>query len=626
MLACLAALAGGTDATDARQEGTRSSLREQALARMTPADAVERSIEVDGRERDYWLVAPALASPRPRPVLFVLHGGGTADARVTFRYRFQDIALREGFITVHPNGLGAGWNDGRDTGFLLDRGGAPDDVAFFRAMIARLVADGMADPQRIFVMGGSNGALMTLRLACELADVIAGAAAVSGSMPAKLVERCKPSRPVPLLMIAGTADDLMPFDGGPVASASGQDRGTVTGARPTFDLWRQINRCDARRVTREAWPDKVPDDGTTISVESGERCVAPTRLMIVQGGGHAMPGTAETKDMRRPPGMERSNLSPSRELDGAAYIWEFLKAAKPTTDSSPRAVSQITLPARDGRSLKAVLSMPEGSGPFPVLMAVHGGQGDRDYDVLRNVADPRSDSPTVQLFNQRPWIILAPGYRNDWFGREETDIVDAIRYAATLPKADPSRIGVFGGSNGGRLTLRAAVLDPQAVKCVGAGSPFLAHPPAFFGDKSQPPWSLTSEAAQNWMSRARQLLQGAVERSAARAGQTPEQLLLAHSSQLDAGKIRARVLLLTSRADEQVPAVMLDGLIDAFARSGNPAEVVALEKSLHGFYWGREGEFGARAGRGPKTDAQLDEEKRAHAATLRFFDDCFAGG
>jgi hypothetical protein len=69
---------------------------------------------------------------------------------------------------------------------------------------------------------------------------------------------------------------------------------------------------------------------------------------------------------------------------------------------------------------------------------------------------------------------------------------------------------------------------------------------------------------------------------------------------------------------------MVQGLIDALARAGNPAEIVAVDKSLHGFYWGREGEFGARAGRGAKTDEQRREEERAHAATLRFIDSCFA--
>lgn len=321
----LTAVVGGP--SSAQQTGGAPSAREQALARITPADAVQQTLEVDGRTRSYWLVAPALATPRPRALLFVLHGGGTSDARVTFRYRFQDIAREEGFVTVHPNGSGAGWNDGRETAFLLGRGGAPDDVAFFRAMIARFIADGTADPKRIYVMGGSNGALMTLRLACELSGTIAGAAVVSGSLPSNFVDRCKPSRPIPMLMIAGTADDMMPFAGGAVAAATGQDRGTVIGAQPTFDFWRKANRCDPQRVTREDWPDKVPDDGTTLSVADGVRCAAPTQLMIVNGGGHPMPGTdgRTPARMQQDAGLGTAGGAVSREVDGPRYIWDFLR-------------------------------------------------------------------------------------------------------------------------------------------------------------------------------------------------------------------------------------------------------------------------------------------------------------
>lgn len=298
-------------------------------------------------------------------------------------------------------------------------------------------------------------------------------------------------------------------------------------------------------------------------------------------------------------------------------------AAAAASIPSERIVTEITLPARDGRPLKAVLSMPKGPGPFPVLVTVHGGLGDRSYAVLRNVADPTSDSPTVRALNLENWIIIAPGYRNEWFGAEETDLVDAIRYAAQLPQADSNRVGVLGGSNGGRLTLRAAVLDPTLMKCVGAGSPFMTHPPDFFGDKSRPPWTRLSPGATVWMSATRERLRIAIRVAAARAGLTPGQLMLEHSSQASAEKIRARVLLLTSRADEQVPDVMVQGLIDELSRAGNPATVLAVDKSLHGFYWQREGEFGARQGRGIKTDIQRAEEDRALATILGFFRSCF---
>jgi hypothetical protein len=70
---------------------------------------------------------------------------------------------------------------------------------------------------------------------------------------------------------------------------------------------------------------------------------------------------------------------------------------------------------------------------------------------------------------------------------------------------------------------------------------------------------------------------------------------------------------------------MLEGLIAALARAGNPAEVLTVDKSLHGFYWGREGEFGARAGRGNKTPEQSREEERTREVVQAFLGRCLAG-
>ena len=62
--------------------------------------------------------------------------------------------------------------------------------------------------------GVSNGAKMSLRLGCELTDRITAIAPVIGSMPESLVSGCAPTRPIPILMINGTDDPLVPWEGG----------------------------------------------------------------------------------------------------------------------------------------------------------------------------------------------------------------------------------------------------------------------------------------------------------------------------------------------------------------------------------------------------------------------------
>lgn len=66
------------------------------------------------------------------------------------------------------------------------------------------------DPKRIFATGISNGAMMSYRLACELSDKIAAVAPVEGAQNVD----CWPSNRISVIVFHGTADRLVPFDGG----------------------------------------------------------------------------------------------------------------------------------------------------------------------------------------------------------------------------------------------------------------------------------------------------------------------------------------------------------------------------------------------------------------------------
>jgi epothilone polyketide synthase D len=110
----------------------------------------------------------------------------------------------------------------------------------------------------------------------------------------------------------------------------------------------------------------------------------------------------------------------------------------------------------DGRKIPAVLSMPRGAGPFPVVVTIHGGEGDREISFLRTLAISNDATPTVVTLNAQPWAVLAIDFRSGLFGLEEEDVVAGIRFAKTLPRVDAARVGVLGGSRGGHLALRAA--------------------------------------------------------------------------------------------------------------------------------------------------------------------------
>lgn len=284
---------------------------------------VRRTLHHGGLERSFTLVVPA-AGQGPRPLVIMLHGGATADGRSTMRWGFQPLAARDGVITVHPDGMGEGWNDGRQSGYLTARqGGEVDDVGFIGAMIDTLAAEGLVDAKRVFVVGGSNGGMMALRLACESADRFAAIAPFIAHFPVGEAERCKPAKPMPLLNIVGDADRLMPFGGGPVASIAQGDRGAVISSDRTIGWWRGFNRCTGEPVVRML-PDADTSDGVTLREEISRDCAdgAEVVRLVALGGGHRLPALA-AEDVPGPRG--RIIGAASRDISGPAYIWDFFE-------------------------------------------------------------------------------------------------------------------------------------------------------------------------------------------------------------------------------------------------------------------------------------------------------------
>jgi pimeloyl-ACP methyl ester carboxylesterase len=86
-----------------------------------------------------------------------------------------------------------------------------DDVAFLRALIDKLVKDGLADPPRIYLVGVSNGGMMAYRMAAEAPELFKAVAVVSAVLDVP-PENVKAAMPV--LHIHGSDDPFIPFLGG----------------------------------------------------------------------------------------------------------------------------------------------------------------------------------------------------------------------------------------------------------------------------------------------------------------------------------------------------------------------------------------------------------------------------
>ena len=292
-----------------------------------------------------------------------------------------------------------------------------------------------------------------------------------------------------------------------------------------------------------------------------------------------------------------------------------------------RLVTEMAYASSDGRKIPCVLSMPQGEGPFPVLVTIHGGQGDRDLAFIRSMAAPGGVSPTITAFNAQPWAILAISYRagnGALFGMEHDDVIAGIRFAKTLPKVDPERVGVVGGSHGGHLALVAAEKMGGEFLCVAAGSPWMTDPiVSMTGDPERPPLSdVPVEPREALLKIGRKLFEN-LKRGRGMTDDQAREFLARHSIDAHADAIEIPALFITSRGDDQVPHALVAPMIEKMRAAGKEVEVYTAEKSPHGFYWARAA-GAARALRGVKTPAEAREEEEARRRMIDFFTRHFA--
>ncbi|MBW2518654.1 MAG: esterase, partial [Deltaproteobacteria bacterium] len=246
----------------------------------------------DGLGRRYILYQPAFKTGHSgaRPLLMVLHGGGGTNRgmlRLT-KERFNELADRDGFFVVYPQGIDKSWNDGRPDKISGAHRKGIDDVGFFRALIDHLIAHYPIDSKRIFVTGISNGGLMSYQLSCSLPDKIRAIAPVTAQIPAAIAPLCDFESTVSLAVFNGTEDPLVPYNGGQITVFRWQ-RGAVLSTDETIRIWRRKNRCRPKPLITEM-PDIVTD-GTRVTKIEYSRCSNESKVVLyrIEGGGHTWP-------------------------------------------------------------------------------------------------------------------------------------------------------------------------------------------------------------------------------------------------------------------------------------------------------------------------------------------------
>ena len=270
-----------------------------------------------GAPRSLRAMVPAVApAPAGFPLVLALHGAGGSASNMADMTLLHQLGERRGFVTLYLRGTGADprrhltWNAGSCCGWARDHG--TDDVAYVRAALAAVRDLVPVDPDRVYLVGFSNGALMAYRLAQDLPGVFAAVAA-AGAPP-----RAHPGgAPIPAVVhFQGTADGIVPFQGGLAQSPEGSRAWAPPVRVALADLARGAGLHGP--PTRRHLPD-LADDGMRVHEETwgpgpeGAEVV----LYTIEGGGHSWPGG---------PAYLVEVLGPAtRDVSANELLWRFFQ-------------------------------------------------------------------------------------------------------------------------------------------------------------------------------------------------------------------------------------------------------------------------------------------------------------
>ncbi|MGW0435458.1 alpha/beta hydrolase family esterase [Micromonospora sp. NPDC003197] len=251
-----------------------------------------RRLVVADRERRYLLTLPAV--PANAPLVIALHGSNQTPETLR-RFAgpsFDSLAVDHGFVVAYPEGYKKHWNDARTTAGFAARAEGYDDVLFVRTLIDALAAEPGIDRSQVYLIGYSNGGQLAIRAAHEAGQLFAGIMLISATQPAP--EIFAPSgdshAAFPVLIVHGTKDPNVPYQGGPASLFGFRPRGLGLSALDTAAYWADRNGITTSPIVTPLTPRE--SDGTRVERSDFlDGIHSPVRLITIEGGGHVIPGT-----------------------------------------------------------------------------------------------------------------------------------------------------------------------------------------------------------------------------------------------------------------------------------------------------------------------------------------------
>jgi polyhydroxybutyrate depolymerase len=253
-------------------------------------------IVVAGARRDFLVHMP------PRPTagmrLVVDFHGATSDMYAQDVYSgFDPVADQHDFVVATPNGIDAAVRQWRFLGTL-------DDVNFAVAVVRTLVRDACVDRAHAYAVGISSGGAMSASLACQASDTFAGFGLVAADF--YLAPICDKAHRRPIIIFHGTADPLVPYNGGTVGGTSTP----VQPAETSAALWARHNGCTPGPTETTL--------GSQVVRLTWKGCVAPVVMYRIVGGGHTWPGAA----------INAKGLGlTTKQVSASAEMWKFFASS-----------------------------------------------------------------------------------------------------------------------------------------------------------------------------------------------------------------------------------------------------------------------------------------------------------
>lgn len=235
----------------------------------------------------------------------------------------------------------------------------------------------------------------------------------------------------------------------------------------------------------------------------------------------------------------------------------------------------------DGLTIRGVLHTPDGDGPFPGVVFVHGAV-DRD-----------TWSPIVQLVDEQRrlvtagYVVLVPDLRNHGDSDDDADyptdlemgtsadVVNAARALGEVPGVDPERVAVVGISFGGVMTFNAMVVAPEVAAA------FVAMAPG-----SLSAW----ENFSRFIPADSPAYQGMVDLRG--TPDTNPEFWTDVSASTFVDRAARPLVIVQGMADQVVPPAWAEDTRRAFEEAGKDVELVALDGADHDFEPARDEAWG----------------------------------